>query len=115
MDANGREFYPTMKIQVRQISKSFNGHLALDRVSLALEKVHTLVLIGPSGGGKTTLLRIIAGLEYPTSGELEINDEPVTFDEDRLLAYRRTIGTVCQAFSLFPHLTARQKITLPLE
>ena len=44
-----------MKLQLREVSKSFNGHLVLDRVSLNLEKVHTLVLIGPSGGGKTTL------------------------------------------------------------
>ena len=66
-----------MKLRLRQISKSFNGHVVLDSVSLALEKVNTLALIGPSGGGKTTLLRIIAGLEYPNGGELEINDEPV--------------------------------------
>jgi polar amino acid transport system ATP-binding protein len=104
-----------MKLHVRQISKSFNSHLVLDRISLSLEKVHTLVLIGPSGGGKTTLLRIIAGLEYPSAGELEINDEEVVFDEDSLLKYRRTIGTVFQAFNLFPHLTALRNITLPLE
>ena len=66
-----------MKLQLRDVCKSFNGHLVLDRVSLNLEKVHTLVLIGPSGGGKTTLLRIIAGLEYPSAGEVKINDEPV--------------------------------------
>ena len=84
-------------------------------VSLALEKVHTLVLVGPSGGGKTTLLRIIAGLEYPTAGELEINNETVLFDENSLLEYRRTVGTVFQAFNLFPHLSALQNITLPLE
>jgi polar amino acid transport system ATP-binding protein len=104
-----------MKLLLRDLSKSFNDHVVLDRVSLALEKVHTLVLIGPSGGGKTTLLRIIAGLEYPTAGELEINDDRVVFEEDSLLKYRRTIGTVFQAFNLFPHLTALQNITLPLE
>src|SRR5437016_895124 len=104
-----------MKLRLRQLSKSFNGHPVLDSVSLALEKVHTLVLIGPSGGGKTTLLRIIAGLEYPTAGELEINNETVLFDENSLLEYRRTVGTVFQAFNLFPHLSALQNITLPLE
>ena len=87
----------------------------LDGVSLDLEKVHTLVLIGPSGGGKSTLLRIIAGLEYPDSGEVEINGERVVFQEEALLRHRRTIGTVFQAFNLFPHLTALQNITLPLE
>jgi polar amino acid transport system ATP-binding protein len=104
-----------MKLSLRRISKSFGGHRALDAVSLDLEKVHTLVLIGPSGGGKSTLLRIIAGLEFPDSGELEINDERLVFREESLLRYRRTVGTVFQAFNLFPHLTALQNITLPLE
>lgn len=104
-----------MKLRLRQLSKNFNGQAVLDSVCLSLEKVHTLVLIGPSGGGKTTLLRIIAGLEYPSSGELEIDGQPVLFTEDSLLRYRRTIGTVFQAFNLFPHLTALRNITLPLE
>jgi polar amino acid transport system ATP-binding protein len=104
-----------MKLKLHEISKRFDGHLVLDRVSLALEKVHTLALIGPSGGGKSTLLRIIAGLEFPDSGRVEINDEPVVFTEETLLQHRRTIGTVFQAFNLFPHLTALENITLPLE
>ncbi|SRR5260221_2353121 len=104
-----------MKLHLRHLSKRFNGHVVLDRVSLALEKVHTLVLIGPSGGGKTTLLRIIAGLEYPSAGELEINGERVIFEEEALLKHRRSIGTVFQAFNLFPHLSALRNITLPLE
>jgi polar amino acid transport system ATP-binding protein len=104
-----------MKLRLNAITKRFDGHLVLDAVSLALEKVHTLVLIGPSGGGKSTLLRIIAGLEYPDAGEVEINGEPVSFREEKLLCHRRTVGTVFQAFNLFPHLTALQNITLPLE
>ncbi len=104
-----------MKLKLDQICKRFNGHLALDTVSLHLEKVHTLVLVGPSGGGKSTLLRIIAGLEFPDSGEVEINGERVVFQEPVLLQHRRTIGTVFQAYNLFPHLTALQNITLPLE
>jgi len=104
-----------MKLSLREISKSFGDHLVLDTVSLNLEKVHTLVLIGPSGGGKSTLLRIIAGLEFPDSGEVEINGQPVIFREENLLRHRRTVGTVFQAFNLFPHLTALQNITLPLE
>jgi polar amino acid transport system ATP-binding protein len=104
-----------MKLSLRRLSKSFSGHLVLDAVSLDLEKVHTLVLIGPSGGGKSTLLRIIAGLEFPDSGGVEINGQPVVFREENLLRHRRTVGTVFQAFNLFPHLTALQNITLPLE
>ncbi len=104
-----------MKLRLDEISKQFDGQRVLDAVSLALEKVHTLVLIGPSGGGKSTLLRIIAGLEFPDAGAVEINDERVVFEEDSLRRHRRTIGTVFQAFNLFPHLTALQNITLPLE
>lgn len=104
-----------MKLRISQLSKSFGDHLVLNEVSLDLEKVHTLVLIGPSGGGKSTLLRIIAGLEYPNSGEVEINGEPLSFQEGELLKHRRSVGTVFQAFNLFPHLTALQNITLPLE
>jgi polar amino acid transport system ATP-binding protein len=73
------------------------------------------VLIGPSGGGKSTLLRILGGLEHPDSGEVELDGERVVFTEEALLRHRRTVGTVFQAFNLFPHLTALQNITLPLE
>lgn len=104
-----------MNLQIDQIIKRFDNHLVLDSVSLDLEKVHTLALIGPSGGGKSTLLRIIAGLEFPDSGAIEINGQRIAFDEESLLKHRRTIGTVFQAFNLFPHLTALQNITLPLE
>jgi polar amino acid transport system ATP-binding protein len=104
-----------VKLGLHQICKRFGVHPALDGVSLQLEKVHTLALIGPSGGGKSTLLRIIAGLEHPDSGTVEINGERVVFEEAPLRQHRRTIGTVFQAFNLFPHLTALQNITLPLE
>jgi polar amino acid transport system ATP-binding protein len=104
-----------MKLKLAQISKSFDGLKVLDAVSLDLDKVHTLVLIGPSGGGKSTLLRIIAGLEHPDSGVIEIDGERVVFQEEMLLRHRRGIGTVFQAFNLFPHLTALENITLPLE
>ncbi len=106
-----------MKLQVENISKSFGGHRVLQSVSLHFDEVQTLALIGPSGGGKSTLLRILAGLEYPdeTGGSVVIDDEPVIYREDALARHRRTIGTVFQAYNLFPHLTALQNVTLPLE
>jgi polar amino acid transport system ATP-binding protein len=104
-----------VKLTLNRIVKRFDGHVVLDGISLSLEKVHTLALIGPSGGGKSTLLRIIGGLEYPDSGGVEINSEPVVFTEEALLRHRRTVGTVFQSFNLFPHLTALRNITLPLE
>ncbi len=104
-----------MRLRLDNLTKTFDGHRVLDAVSLTLANVHTLVLIGPSGGGKSTLLRIIAGLERPDAGAVEINGERVSFAEASLLRHRRTIGTVFQAFNLFPHLTALRNITLPLE
>jgi polar amino acid transport system ATP-binding protein len=104
-----------MRLKLAHISKCFDGHAALDGISLELEKVHTLALIGPSGGGKSTLLRIIAGLEYPDSGEVVIDDQPVVFEPAALQRHRCTVGTVFQAFNLFPHLTALRNLTLPLE
>ena len=104
-----------MNLKLEKISKSFAGHHALDGVDLTLIGVRSLVLIGPSGGGKSTLLRVIAGLEYPDAGTVEINGERVVFEEAALLRHRRTIGTVFQAYNLFPHLTALENITLPLE
>ena len=104
-----------MQLRLEQLCKRFDGHLVLDTLSLSLPKVHTLALIGPSGGGKSTLLRIIAGLEFPDTGSVEIDGVPIVFDGAKLLEHRRTIGTVFQAINLFPHLTALRNITLPLE
>lgn len=104
-----------MKLKLDRVSKRFNGHLVLDTVSLDLERVHALVLIGPSGGGKSTLLRILAGLEIPDDGGVEIDGDRVSYEEPALLQHRRGIGTVFQAYNLFPHLSALKNITLPLE
>jgi polar amino acid transport system ATP-binding protein len=104
-----------MQLSLAHLSKSYNGHRVLDDISIDLPDVHALVIIGPSGGGKTTLLRTLAGLERPDSGQICINGEPLLFDEASLLIHRRSIGTVFQAFNLFPHLTALDNIMLPLE
>lgn len=104
-----------MKLALRDVSKAFGSAVVLDHLQIELENVHCLCLIGPSGGGKSTLLRLLAGLEYPSAGELELNDTPIRYQEDALLAHRRKIGTVFQAYNLFPHLTALDNITLPLE
>jgi polar amino acid transport system ATP-binding protein len=102
-----------LKLKISNLSKRFDAHQALDSVCLDLEETHSLVLIGPSGGGKTTLLRILAGLEIPDSGSVELNGELIPFQES--IHYRRTVGVVFQSFNLFPHLTALENIILPLE
>lgn len=84
-------------------------------MSLAFEEVHALTLVGPSGSGKSTLLRIIGGLEYPDAGTVGFDGESLTFSEAALHEHRRKVGTVFQAFNLFPHLSALANICLPLE
>jgi len=104
-----------MRLKATNLCKSFGRQIVLKNVNLDLDEVHTLAFIGPSGGGKSTLLRIVAGLEKPDSGTLYLNDHEIIYREKELMAHRRTVGTVFQAFNLFPHLTALQNITLPLE
>jgi polar amino acid transport system ATP-binding protein len=86
----------------------------LDNLSLDVEFPHVLALLGPSGGGKSTLLRVIAGLERPDSGTVLINGERVPDREPALRDYRRTLGVVFQAFNLFPHMTVLRNVMLPL-
>ena len=114
-----------MRLHVANVSKTFGENRVLDGIALSFDEVQSLVLIGPSGGGKSTFLRILAGLEYPDRGgttngtdtapAVSIDGQPVVYEERALMAHRRTIGTVFQAFNLFPHLTALENVTLPLE
>jgi polar amino acid transport system ATP-binding protein len=104
-----------MKLSLRDVVKRFGTHTVIDHANLELDNVHCLALIGPSGGGKSTLLRIVAGLEYPTSGTVVLNNREIEYDELALLRHRRSLGTVFQAYNLFPNLTALRNITLPLE
>ena len=103
-----------MQILVDNLSKSYDGVSVLSDVHLDLADCHSLTIVGPSGGGKTTLLRILAGLEIPDSGTVEINAQKIVYREEMLRQYRKTIGMVFQFYNLFPHLTALENITLPL-
>lgn len=104
-----------MQLSFTNLTKFYGGRPVLDDISIKLPDVHALVVIGSSGGGKTTLLRIVAGLERPDSGQLHIDGELLRFDDAGLIKHRRSVGTVFQAFNLFPHLTALENILLPLE
>jgi polar amino acid transport system ATP-binding protein len=86
----------------------------LDGLELSTGDIQSLVLVGPSGGGKSTLLRILAGLDVPVAGTVSFDGVPLPKTEEALRAYRRTVGTVFQAYNLFPHLTAMDNLLLPL-
>ena len=103
-----------MKLELKHLNKSFGEHVVLENVSITLGNFESLVLIGPSGGGKTTLLRILAGLENPNSGQVFVNNKEIIYNDKSLFEYRKSIGMVYQAYNLFPHLTALENITLPL-
>lgn len=103
-----------MKLKIDQVSKAFRAQIALKKVSLEIPACKVLALLGPSGSGKSTFLRLIGGLSIPDSGTIFLDDKQIPSKESLLLGYRRSIGTVFQAFNLFPHLTALQNIELPL-
>lgn len=103
-----------MRLKIDHLTKSYGENTVLEDISFDLEDISSVVLIGPSGGGKTTLLRILAGLETFDSGTVQVNSHDLNQREEDLLQYRRRIGMVYQAYNLFPHLNALENIMLPL-
>ena len=103
-------------IDVRKVYPQGNNQIiALDGVSLDIDRGEFAVIMGPSGSGKSTLLHLVGGLDRPTSGELLIDQRLVgQMADDELTVFRRTrIGFVFQFFNLLPTLTALENITLP--
>ena len=103
-----------MTLEFDSLTKRYGGHTVLDALTARLDFAHVLVLLGPSGGGKSTLLRVIGGLETPVEGTLRLDGREVPCGEKSLRAYRSNIGTVFQSWNLFPHLDALANIMLPL-
>jgi multiple sugar transport system ATP-binding protein len=104
-------------ITVNNLTKRFGSVVAVDKVSLTIEKGAFLTLLGPSGCGKTTLLRCIAGLEEPDGGEIYINDRLVFSYEQgmSLPPGKRNLGLVFQSYALWPHMKVEKNITFALE
>ncbi|BDU37946.1 ABC transporter ATP-binding protein [Vibrio nigripulchritudo] len=98
-------------ITVANLHKRFDKFVAVKDSSFKIHDGEFFVLLGPSGCGKTTTLRMIAGLELPTSGQIHIENEDVSF----LRARQRDIAFVFQMFALYPHMNVRQNISFPLK
>ena len=97
-------------IELRNVTKAFDGQVVLDDISLDIYDNEFLTLLGPSGCGKTTTLRLIGGFDTPDSGDViflgeRINDLP---------PYKRNVNTVFQRYALFPHLNVYDNIAFPL-
>ena len=100
-----------MAIDVRNVSKRFGSFVALDNVSVEIPAGSLTALLGPSGGGKSTLLRVIAGLEKPDSGVIEISGEDAT----ALPPQKRSVGFVFQHYAAFKHMTVFGNVAFGLE
>ncbi|MCI7638426.1 MAG: ABC transporter ATP-binding protein [Clostridiales bacterium] len=97
-------------IELKNISKAFDGETVLDNISLDIHDNEFITLLGPSGCGKTTTLRIIGGFAYPDQGDVifmgdRINDVP---------PHKRNVNTVFQKYALFPHLNVFENVAFPL-
>ncbi|MBQ4516354.1 MAG: ABC transporter ATP-binding protein [Clostridia bacterium] len=97
-------------IELKNISKSFDGETVLDNISLDIYDNEFITLLGPSGCGKTTTLRMIGGFEHPDEGDImfmgeRINDTP---------PHKRNVNTVFQRYALFPHLNVFENVAFPL-
>jgi polar amino acid transport system ATP-binding protein len=103
-----------MQLELQQLTKRYGHHTVLDGITAKLEFPHVLALLGPSGGGKSTLLRVIGGLETPEEGTVQLDGMDIPHDEKHLRRYRSEIGTVFQSWNLFPHLDAMANVMLPL-
>jgi ABC-type polar amino acid transport system ATPase subunit len=99
-------------IVMRGVTKSFGAVCALRNVDLSIKRGRVVVIIGPSGSGKSTLLRCMNHMEIETSGEVWIDGQRLTHDDNKINAVRADIGMVFQHFNLYPHLTVLENITL---
>lgn len=100
-----------MKVVVRDLRKAFGATSALDGISLSIADGEFLALLGPSGSGKTSLLRTLAGLEFPDSGEILIDGHSMR----GVPARERGIGFVFQDYALFRHMTVQRNVAFGLE
>lgn len=98
-------------LELKNITKRYKGEIVLDDISLDVAEGETLVLFGPSGAGKTVLLRLVAGVIEPDKGQVLIGGEDKTDTE----AEDRGVGMAFQNFALFPHMSAFENIASPLE
>ena len=108
---NGNRAQGETLVKIDRITKTFDGVVAVDDVSLNIRKGEIFALLGGSGSGKSTLLRMLAGFEVPTSGSIYLDGIDIT----SLPPYMRSINMMFQSYALFPHMTVEQNIAFGLK
>jgi spermidine/putrescine transport system ATP-binding protein len=103
--------HPSGDLRLEQLSKKFESFTAVHSLDLTIPEGSFFALLGPSGCGKTTTLRMIAGLEDPTSGTIRIGDVDIT----RVKAHKRNVNTVFQSYALFPHMKIIDNVAFGLK
>ncbi|MEP3435763.1 MAG: ABC transporter ATP-binding protein [Hoeflea sp.] len=98
------------QVQLRQVRKQFGRFTAIENIDLDIRSGELVALLGPSGCGKTTTLRMIAGLESPTTGGIFFDDQDVS----EVAVQDRNVGMVFQRYALFPHMTVEKNIAFGL-
>ena len=99
------------EVVLDQVTKSFGDTIAIDNVSMTIPDESFVVLLGPTGAGKTTTLRVVSGLDKPDNGEIIIDGATV----NSFTPAQRNVAMVFQQYSLYPHLTVRQNLEFPLK
>ncbi len=108
---DGTAAAPAAYLQIRNVVKDFSGYKAVNNVSIDIAKGEIFALLGSSGCGKTTLLRMLAGFETPTSGHIILNGQ----DLAGLAPYERPLNMMFQSYALFPHLTVWDNVAFGLK
>src|SRR5690554_5707967 len=98
-------------VKIERVTKYFDDTLAVDEVSLKINKGEIFALLGGSGSGKSTLLRMLAGFETPDSGRIVLDGQDIT----ALPPYLRPTNMMFQSYALFPHMTVEQNIAMGLK
>ncbi|MDU7805056.1 MAG: ATP-binding cassette domain-containing protein, partial [Serratia marcescens] len=101
----------TPLLEIRNLTKTFDGQNAVEDVSLTIYKGEIFALLGPSGCGKSTLLRMLAGFEQPSEGQIVLDGQ----DMSHVPPYQRPINMMFQSYALFPHMSVEQNIAFGLK
>lgn len=102
---------PKPLLEIKGLTKSFDGHVAVDGLDLTINQGELFALLGASGCGKSTLLRMLAGFEQPSAGQIILDGE----DLAEIPPYRRPVNMMFQSYALFPHMTVADNIAFGLK